>query len=287
MEKIIPKIDYSRCTDCGICAAECVHHQRKHPRSHVDHAYEFCDGCLHCYGICPNNAISINGKTPINHQDNFEPDKLISLFKNRRSYRRFTREPVADADLKVLLEAAGYIPSGGNDHRFQITVLTSDTIRTKLLSAIHDYYQQIRKILKNPAAKLLGKWMGDPKVRATLRDPANLKKILHAIELIDGEDDVVFYNAPAVLFFHTDRIMPTAHEDCILSAYNVVLQAETLGLGTCFVSLSQQAVTNDQKCKKILSLPPSHYVYAVLVLGYPQRKYQRPVFRAPKHVEYI
>lgn len=135
--------------------------------------------------------------------------------------------------------------------------------------------------------RFIGKQIGDAKVKATLKDPFYFKKILRIIEEIKNDDDAVFYHAPAVFFFHTDRIMPTAQEDCILSAYNVVLMAETLNLGSCFVSLSQQAVTNDKKCKDILSIPHSHRVEAVVVIGHPKRIYKRAAFREPKQVNFI
>ncbi len=90
-----------------------------------------------------------------------------------------------------------------------------------------------------------------------------------------------------VFIFHTDRIMPTAKEDCILAGYNVVLMSETLGLGSCFVSLSQQAITNDKSCKKILLIPKSHKVESIVIVGYPKRIYKRPALRKSKQVKYI
>ncbi len=202
----------------------------------------------------------------------------------RRSYRRFLKEPIPKKILNQLVNAANYIPSGGNDHRIDISILISEEKRSELLSAIYTYYKHIKKLLKNPFLRIIAKQLGDAKVKATLRDPFYFNKILNHIEKIGTDDDIVFYDAPLVFFFHTSRIMPTAKEDCVLSAYNVVLMSETLGLGSCFISLSQQAVTNNKKCKKILLIPQSHRVEAVVVIGYPERIYKRPVLRNSKPV---
>jgi len=280
-------VDHSKCLECGICAEECPNHKTKIGHSHVDHDYEFCDRCLHCYAVCPTNAIVVNEQEQASKKINVEPDSLISLFMHRRSYRRFLDKPLSTTNIEILTKAATYIPSGGNDHRLNITVLKTKEKRIELLTAIIEYYSRIKKLLKNPFLRVIAKQFGDVKVKATLKDPFYFERILKHIEDIKNIDDPVFYHAPAVFIFHTDRIMPTAKEDCILSAYNVVLMSETLGLGSCFVSLSQQAITNSKKCKKILLIPQSHRVEAVVIVGHPKRNYMRPAFRKSKVVNNI
>lgn len=56
-------------------------------------------------------------------------------------------------------------------------------------------------------------------------------------------------------------------EDSVLAAYNIVLMVETLGLGTCLVSLAQNAINSSRRCKQILDLDPSERVYAVVVMN--------------------
>ena len=287
MEKINLQVDYSCCKECGICLEECPQHHNLKGHNHVDHEYEFCDRCLHCYAVCPNNAIIAENAPVINSKLKVGSDEMLHHFMYRRSYRRFLDKPVDSKSIKKLIESTKYIPSGGNDHRLDITVLTSNEKREELLLAIIKYYSRIKKMLKNPLLQIVARQIGDKKVKETLRDPFYFKKILNHIEDIENKDDPVFYHAPVVFVFHTDRIMPTAQEDCILAAYNVVLMSETLGLGSCFVSLSQQAISNDKKCKEILSIPKSHRVETVVILGYPKRFYKRPSVRKDKKVKII
>lgn len=287
IEKVMLEVDYSRCKECGICLEECPQHQNKMGHNHVDHDYEYCDRCLHCYAVCPQNAIIVEGAPIVHPKLKIDSDDLLNHLMNRRSYRRFLDKPLSEGSIEKLIEATRYIPSGGNDHRLEITVLTSNEKRAELLSAIFEYYSRIKKLLKNPLLQIVAKQIGEKKIKETLKDPFYFKKILNHIEDIENKDDPVFYHAPAVFVFHTDRIMPTAKEDSILAAYNVVLISETLGLGSCFVSLSQQAVTNNKKCKDILSIPHSHRVEAVVVIGHPKRYYKRPAYREPKQVNFI
>jgi len=281
------KVDYSRCKECGICLDECPQHQNKTGHSHVDHDFEYCDRCLHCYAVCPEHAITVNGEMHDNKREIADSHSMLSLLAHRRSYRRFQKQSPGEKEIEKLTRAATYIPSGGNDHRFDITLLRSEHKRNELVSAIYAYYTRIGNLLKNPLLRILARVAGDAKVKATLRDPFYFKKILRMIEDIKNQDDFIFYHAPLIFFFHTDRIMPTAKEDCVLSAYNVILMAEALDMGSCFVSLSQQAVTNDKRCKKILSIPPSHRVEAVVIVGYPKRLYKRPAMRTSKNIHFV
>ena len=101
----------------------------------------------------------------------------------------------------------------------------------------------------------------------------------------DGENNI-FYDAPLVMLLHTSRLLPTALEDCILAAYNVVLAAETLKLASCFVSLSQQAITAKGKIKQVIGIPRQDHIYAVLVLGFPAARYRRVAPRKEKNVQF-
>lgn len=284
MEAVINK---ERCKNCGQCVEECPNHNIKKGTMHVNHSDDNCDKCLHCYAICPHFAINIVGKEQIHLNNKLNANDLLSHLMMRRSYRSFKDKQLSDKDIKLLLEAAIYIPSGGNDHRLNITVLTDENKRKELLSSINNYYSRILKLLKYPVLRVIAKRIGDPKVKATLNDKVYYRRILNILENLNNPDDPVFYKAPAAFFFHTDRIMPTASEDCLLSAYNLVLFSETIGLGSCFVSLSQQAVTNSKQCKKILSIPVSHGVEAVVVVGYPKKYYKRPALRNSKSVKII
>jgi len=79
--------------------------------------------------------------------------------------------------------------------------------------------------------------------------------------------------------FHSPRALPTPKEDCILSAYNIALTAELLGMGSCFVSLAQQAISTSGPCKDAIGIPRADVAHAVLILGYPKRPFLRPAPR--------
>ncbi|MBD3363530.1 nitroreductase [Candidatus Dojkabacteria bacterium] len=60
--------------------------------------------------------------------------------------------------------------------------------------------------------------------------------------------------------------------DCSLAAQNIMLEAHSLGLGTCFVG-----AFNEQKVKDILRIPKGIKVIGLITLGYPTEKKRKGI----------
>jgi nitroreductase len=130
------------------------------------------------------------------------------------------------------------------------------------------------------------RFSGDAKVKETAKDPEFYTRIRQLYFRMRAGENNIFYDAPLVMLFHTKRLLPTALEDCILAAYNVVLTAESLELGSCFVSLSQQAISSSRKISESIGIPGGERIHAVLVLGFPAVHYRRTAPRKEKNVLY-
>lgn len=52
-------VDKKRCISCGKCVKECGKHIRIQENNCVEIGNYECSGCLHCYSICPQNAIVV------------------------------------------------------------------------------------------------------------------------------------------------------------------------------------------------------------------------------------
>ncbi len=282
------KVNEDRCQNCSVCLAECIHNKKYEDTDHVDHSYLFCNRCLHCYAVCPNNAIEVEeGFTGKDISSNgVSYDDLLFLLQKRRSVRYFQDKPIEEDDLLNVLESTRYIPSGGNNQDISITLLKNEEKKKMLRKEVINYYRKMNKISKNRVIRFVASVFGSPKVKEGLQDKLFIKKINDMNEKLKTRD-LVFYNAPLVMIIHTSRMLPTAKEDAILAAYNIILSAETLGLSSCFVSLSQQAMNSKNRCKKIVDIDQNDTIHAVVVLGYPVRQYKRTVFRDIKNINEI
>jgi nitroreductase len=189
--------------------------------------------------------------------------------------------------VEKLTTAAGYVPSGGNSHAYKFVVLTEGERRQKLEQELRRIYTIKRRIMKSPLLRKLFSLISDRQTRAFLRDTTYLRRISYLLDQYERGEDPVFHNAPLVIVVHSDALIPTPLEDGILAAYNIVLTGRTLGLGSCFVSLAQNALNTSLRCRKLLGMAAADRILAVVVLGYPAVQFRRPVPREPRPVAWI
>jgi nitroreductase/Pyruvate/2-oxoacid:ferredoxin oxidoreductase delta subunit len=275
-------IDMDTCRSCGSCAREC-------PLSpsgiRVDHADDRCLRCLHCYAVCPQEAITLAGDDipeGVDERDRaaVEPDDLRRFLAERRSARHFTSAAVSHELVETIMDAARHVPSGGNRHGHEFTVIESAALRRALRSEVQGFYRSKRDLLKNAVVRWMARRIGDKKTRAFLRDPRYSRILDWQIGgAVDGPGDFAFFDAPVVVLVHSKEEMPTPDEDSVLAGYNIALMAQACGLGSCFVSLAKNAINSSKKCKAAAGLPPDHRLYCVVVLGSSETRFRRSVPR--------
>ncbi len=270
------RVDESRCIGCGACARECHRHLPVYRNGQQGSNGLECVGCLHCFAVCPRGAVTVDGIEPVaDGGTRIEPDALRALAAGRRSCRRFEDRPLQRELLEELTRTAAYIPSGGNAHCHRLTVLGGGETRKRPEAELVRIYRKRKRLLGSRLLRGASSLLADPQTRAFLRDGTYFTRVSYLMEQIARGEDPIFYNAPAVVLVHSPRLIPTPREDSVLSAYNIVLAAETMGLGSCFVSLAQNAVNSSAACTRILGLDPREQVYAVVVIGHPAVRFHR------------
>jgi nitroreductase len=284
-------VNATLCRACGACVQECVHHLAAPGSEHVDHTDPRCERCLHCYAVCPAGAIQLSDKyASLAEADAWRevrPEAMESLLAFRRSTRCFQQRPVP-RDLIARVVATGcHIPSGGSRHAYEFTVLTDPAVKQALLTELSRYYGRIRKLMAYPAfLKVAGLFFG-PAERAFLSDPDYGQRMKELLDRFQAGDDPVFYSAPAAIVIHTPELIPTPQEDSILAGFAMVLMAQTLGLGTCFVSLAHKGLSASRYGKELVGISPQDHIHAVLLLGYPDVSYRRPVPKPEKVIHWV
>ncbi len=158
---------------------------------------------------------------------------MIEAVRTRRSVRKFTGRNVEDEVVLQLLESARVAPSGHNTQPWRFIVVRSPEAKRALAKAAHGQSWM-------EAAPVFIVCVAD--VRCRIQDEPGLE-----------------VNETSPQFALKQVIRDTA-----IAVEHAVLEAESLGLGTCWVAWYEQ-----KDVRPILGIPPDRFVVAILPLGYP------------------
>ncbi|PRR78200.1 FMN reductase [Clostridium luticellarii] len=152
--------------------------------------------------------------------------------KERRSIRKYKNKTIERDKIIQLLESARTAPSGDNTQPWNFILVQSEDMKKKVSKACHN--QQWMN-----TASLLIVCVGDLNSRIKGTDTLTIDE--HS-----SEEEV-------------KQII----RDTAIAAEHIVLQAENLGLGTCWIAWFKQ---ND--IRPVLNVPEDKYVISVITVGY-------------------
>ncbi len=206
----------------------------------------------------------------------------LKLMQERRSVRvPFDPDhPIADEDLKQILEAARWAPSPHNMQNFEILVIDDQDILTKLGSiescVTEDFLRENYEQLSFSKKELLRKKVGilGTEFPASFRDPSMFSKVARECppmplnQTIDGSPVVI------IVIYDSRKRAPDSEGDilglvslgCVME--NMWLMAQSLGISVRIMSDFGDKVV-DRAVKRVLHIPDHMNVVYGLRLGYP------------------
>ncbi len=165
-------------------------------------------------------------------------NQVIETIKRRRSVRSYKEEQVADEQLKAILEAGIYAPSGNNSQSWFFSVLQNKA----LLEKVNSWIIAEAKHSSHPKAQ----------------------------ELASTLNAAVFRFAPTVIIVSGDPRDMLAKENCATAGQNIMLAAESLGIGSCWIWYASLLAESPSlgKYREELKIPDSYSPFFALTLGY-------------------
>lgn len=285
-----PKIDATLCNGCGLCVQVCKDFTLRLVDGKAtlgDHPVFGCIGCGHCMAICPQEAITVNGRCLAPEDQTALPapsdcadyPALANLLRRRRSIREFKDKEVAPEVIEQILEAVRTAPMGLPPSDVHVLTLNSS--------------EQVRRFSGDFCAYLKGlKWLVSPWFLAVMRPfwgKASdalfrdfVRPLMHTyISGMDRGEDLVTYGAPAALYFYGSPYCDPA--DPVVAATYAMLAAESLGLGTCLLGGVHPLIQQGRAARRFRE---SHGIRhpsregLILIFGYPRVVYQRGIRRS-------
>ena len=172
-------------------------------------------------------------------------NEVIDCIRSRRSTRRFQEQQIKEEELEVLLEAASWAPSGGNNQSWLFTAIQNK-------ETIYRINELLREGFKT--------WIPDDNYPGKLGVKAAAEK----------KDCHFFYHAPTLIIASNKPNYENAMADCSLALENLFLAANSIGLGTCYIN-QLHWLRNDSKFREFLfeiGIPKEHTICSSAVVGY-------------------
>ena len=166
-------------------------------------------------------------------------NETLKLIESRRSHRAYEKTPLTDEQIRLLMKAAVESPSAVNRQPWHFTMVRDQELIGRV----------------NSAAKAQMMLQSEKERSPRMKDP---------------EFDV-FYHAPAVLFISGMPGNSWTQLDCGIACENVVLAAESLGLGTVILGLPRFAFSGPEAddLRRALRFPEGWDFAIAVAIGTP------------------
>ena len=280
-------INQEACTQCRACVELCTGRVFELDNGQVQVARpEECWLCGHCVATCPTDAIQHSAYPldlcPVLERSALpDMDALVAVLRERRSLRVFREKPVPRGLVRDLVDMARFVPSASNEQ--PVDWLAFDDCASVAALSHHavDVLAQTARLLRNPLLRpVLAVALGPEKVRKGLESAPDFERL--AARQAQGEDPI-FFQAPAVLVAHVPDDDYFGRDHAVYAAYNLMLAAQRLGLGTCQIGYFTAALDRSRALRDRLGLPEGRKPEVTLILGYPRYRFRRaPSRRQPE-----
>ncbi len=197
---------------------------------------------------------------------------LVQAVTSRRSIRKFRKDPVPEALIREILDAARWSPSWGNTQPWEIVVVSGESLE-RLRRA--NRQRILDKSIPEPDTPMPGIWPETLKRRYTEVGKRVLTSLQIAREDREARDRYTadmfaFFDAPCLLLFLVDKSLSREYAMLDIGA---VLQTACLliharGLGSCILAAS---VSYPDAIRETVPIPEGRAVIIGAALGYPEQ----------------
>lgn len=163
---------------------------------------------------------------------------VFEAIRTRRSVRTYQDRVVEDEKLQAVVEAGQYAPNTSGEEPWHFTVVLDRDIMTRM----------------NQAAKEVAQRTGIP----------------HLMELGSTAEYDCLYGAPVLIIISGDENGAQPEADCAAAMQNMLLAAESIGLGTCWIYFIQMAFQSSAgpMFRRELKIPEGFRPVYAAALGY-------------------
>lgn len=181
------------------------------------------------------------------------PD-IFETIMHRRSIRRFEPKQIEETALQQILQAGLYAPCAGGRQGVIFAVCQDKEVNERL--------GKIKRANSNPRMATATSFVF--RERPSIADDPKLTN--------------AFYDAPTVITLFAPKNFLFSVDDCAVAAENMMLAADALGIGSCYIGQGWPAFAAPygQEILRQWNIPADHYAVMQLLLGYAKEGDKHP-----------
>jgi nitroreductase/NAD-dependent dihydropyrimidine dehydrogenase PreA subunit len=277
-------IDEGRCNNCGLCVPICVRKILQQGETSVQIMDPgMCLQCGHCKAVCPTDAPQFaegaeEFKAVPSKEEIPAPVPFFRFLRSRRSLRLYQARPVEEEKLKMLVEAGRFAPTGGNRQACEYVLVngrkTLDRVCDLAIRTLGEQARAIEEALDRHR-----------RLKEAVPEELAYRQFFPAVwDRISGKwkegIDQLLHHAPSLVIIHMKQNLAATPElDAGIASTQMILMAETMGLGTCYIGFLITAIENSPELKEMLKIPAANRSLVAFTVGYPDVKFLRLVNR--------
>lgn len=176
-------------------------------------------------------AISCNPSNTTTQMTDTENNQVVETIMARRSIRKYKAQPVEEEKLQEILKCGINAPNGRYKQSWEIRVVQN------------------------------------PEFLAQINDGFNAQSQKNG----STNTNAAFYGAPCLIFIAYDLNYDLSQVDCGLLGENMILAAQSMGLGTCCLGQVARFMQSEDAKDLLtrLELPETHKLLYAISVGYP------------------
>lgn len=188
-------------------------------------------------------------------------NETMQTILHRRAIRRFDERQIEEELLQQILQAGLYAPSAGGKQGVIFAVCQDKEVNERL--------GKIKRANSNPHMAT-GKSYVSKEQPSIADDP----KLVNA-----------FYGAPTVITMFAPKNFLFSVDDCAVAAENMMLAADSLGIGSCYIGQGWTAFADSygQEILRKWEIRTDYYAVMQLLLGYPKADDRHPAAKARRN----
>lgn len=165
-------------------------------------------------------------------------NETLQAMMRRRSNRNFLPDMPDDAAIRAIVEAGRAAPSAFDSQARYFAVIRD----RQLLDDMNDAVKQVSATLEGEFYQRVG----------------------------NDENYDVFYRAPVLIVIAGEESSLLVEQDCAAANENILIAAESLGLGACWIGFTRYAFDGPQgdEFRERLHIPEGYVFYCSAVIGH-------------------